>query len=98
MSNVNGSLLNDFDCDEKHVQNLLDYLEEGFPVEVVSQRAQWKLERTCPFCGESRSGLRLYVIVDLNWKDADELPAKDLMFATKSSKPYNWASKVLALL
>lgn len=39
-----------------------DYLEEFFSVVEVSGSTQWKLEGgECPFCGESRTDLRLYV-------------------------------------
>lgn len=43
-------------------QSFIDYLDNHFSIEKVSGGSQLKLESgTCPFCGESRDDLRLYM-------------------------------------
>lgn len=44
-----------------------DYLEQHFLIEEVSGGRQLKLSGTCPFCGETRDDLRLYVKGKAPW-------------------------------
>ncbi len=44
--------------------NFIEYLEENYRLEYVSRGSQVKLSGQCPFCGEERADLRLYVNIE----------------------------------
>jgi len=49
--------------EEMSEQGFIDYLEAGYDVEHVSGGKQLKLNGQCPFCGEDRRDMRMYVNV-----------------------------------